>query len=251
MIYSASRRTDLPAFYPDYLVEKIRRSRRLDGVVYWTKDIRNFIRHSGLKGVLADYPAIIQYTVTGLAGGIWEPGVPEFEIQGEALAELAQLLPRGAVRWRFDPIIADSSLFSRFSAIYAAMCEFGVGLEAVTVSFPDIYRKVAQRLREHGLKFPVLNVERKQEILQEFYRISGLELWLCCESELLGQNPGYLRAGACVSGELFRELYGITVDMRKDYGQRAECGCSRSTDIGSYDLACGHKCVYCYASPEV
>ena len=36
MIYSASRRTDLPAFYPDFLVGKIQRSRKLDGVVYWT-----------------------------------------------------------------------------------------------------------------------------------------------------------------------------------------------------------------------
>ena len=248
MIYSASRRTDLPAFYPDFLVGKIQRSRKLDGVVYWTKDIRNFIRHFGLRAAVTSYPTIIQYTVTGLAGSEWEPGVPQFSSQLEALAELVQLLPRGAVRWRFDPVIADSSVLQRFSDIYKLMEEAGAGLEAVTVSFPDIYPKVAQRLQQRGLNFPELQLEQKFDLLHEFYRISGLEIWLCCEEELLEDNPGYLRRGACVSGELFRDLYNIAVDMRKDQGQRVNCGCTRSTDIGSYDLICGHECLYCYAS---
>lgn len=250
MIYSASRRTDLPAFYPDYIVDKIRRSRKLEGVVYWTKDIRNFAVHFGLRAALTSYPSIIQYTVTGLAGSIWEPKVPSIYEQMNALSEVLSELPTGAVRWRFDPIIVDNTVFERFARIYEIFGKTGFELDSVVVSFPDLYRKVSSRLKTKGQIFPDLTIDAKCEILDKFHQISGLKFLMCCEGELLEQNLGFVEKSSCVSSALFKKLYDIDVDSRLDASQRSECGCTKSTDIGSYEQSCFHKCLYCYANPD-
>ncbi len=248
MIYSASRRTDLPAFYPDYIVSKVSRSRKLEGIVFWTKDIRNFVRHLGLSAVLTSYPAIIQYTVTGLAGSVWEPEVPSFQVQYDALSEVASLLPPGAVRWRFDPILqTDDDLYERFEKILVMFRAAGIFPDSVVVSFPDYYRKVRERLQNNGLAFTEFSFAEKLAVLEKLHSVGGIKIQLCCEDELLAVKHDYLEKGCCVSAGQFKELYGIDVDSRRDAGQRAQCGCTRSTDIGSYDQKCGHNCVYCYA----
>ena len=248
MIYSASRRTDLPAFFPDYIVEKVRRSRKLEGIVFWTKDVRNFVRHLGLQNVILNYPVIIQFTLTGLAGSIWEPGVPKMREQEEAIRELHRILPAGALRWRFDPIISNNTLYERFYRVCDFFAACGVDLKEVTVSFPDLYRKVINRLRKEELALMQLSFTRKKEILRNFHESSGLLLRLCCEEELLGEK--YCIAGKCIDAELFEKCYGVKIrKIVKDTHQRPGCGCDLSTDIGSYDLHCRHNCLYCYANP--
>lgn len=249
MIYSASRRTDLPAFYPDYIVDKIQRSRKLDGVVYWTKDLRNFTKHFGLETVLRNFPSVLQYTVTGLAGSVWEPDVPHYSLQGRSLESLNLVLPKGAIRWRFDPIIADKTLYNRFRDVLNYFVDSGVELDGVTVSFIDMYKKVNERISRAGVSIPTLSLQQRKEILCELHAISGIEIRLCCEADLL--DLPFATQSHCIEGALFDKLYGLKLDLRRDTGQRVECGCSLSTDIGSYDKKCLHNCLYCYASSEI
>ena len=252
MIYSVSRRTDMPAFHPDAIVDRVRRSRKLEGLVLWTKDIRNCVRHDGLRRVMQNIPVIIQYTVTGLAGGGWEPGVPPFEAQRDALAETAALLPRGAVRWRFDPILPSPDLRERFVRVRGGLESVLGPIGQVTVSFPDPYRHAVRRAEAAGLAWPGVDSGEKKRIIRmlaaEF--AGGAEerpLRLCCEPELLAL-PGVGMAH-CIDGALFAGLYGLPLaGLAKDPGQRLACGCCKSTDIGSYGLACGHGCRYCYAN---
>ena len=82
----------------------------------------------------------------------------------------------------------------------------------------------------------------------------GIRLFTCCERELLTALPAHssIRAGACIPSELLMELYGGTLSVKRDAGQRvkAGCGCRVSVDIGSYDEhRCAHNCLYCYAAP--
>jgi hypothetical protein len=259
MIYSASRRTDMPAFFPDAIVDRVRRSRKLEAIVLWTKDIRNLVRHLGLSWVVRSVPAVVQFTVTGLAGSVWEPRAPCLSEQLGELSEVAAILPRGAIRWRFDPILPGPDVPERFRRVKGGLETALGGLDGVTVSFPDPYRLAVARAGRAGLVWPRAAPAEKRDIVAmmaaEFPRPDGMEesRWrpvrLCCEPELL-VLPGVGRA-RCIDGALFEKLYGLPLgNLEKDAGQRMACGCVKSTDIGSYAMRCPHRCLYCYARPE-
>ena len=251
MIYSASRRTDMVAFAPTQIVEKVRRSRKLEGIVFWTKDIRNLADHGELNRVMRDVPAIVQFTTTGLGGSAWEPGVPALEDLLPAAARLAAFLPAGAIRWRFDPIIVTPGLRERFLDAKEKLTRALGTLNEVTVSFPDPYPRAVARVKANGLAWPKIGPEEQKELILFFVSAFGEKtatpVKLCCEAKLLSL-PGVEQAH-CVDGELFDSLYGTNFGkMDKDPGQRTACGCVKSTDIGSYALPCLHRCRYCYAA---
>lgn len=258
MIYSASRRTDLPAFYPEVIVDKVRRARKLEALAIWTKDVGNLVRHAELADIVARVPTMVQYTVTGLAGSRWEPGVRPLAEQLEDVEELGKRLPRGAVQWRFDPIIATDDVKERFLSVKRDLDEALGGVDQVTVSFADPYRKAVERVAKAGLSWLTVPPAERPAFLEfmaaAFPRRADGEavVRLCCEPELL-DLPGVGMA-RCVDGEAFSRLYGPVLEglagLDKDAGQRKSCGCMQSTEIGSYELRCGHRCLYCYANPE-
>lgn len=247
----------MPAFFPDAVVDKVRRSRKLEAIVFWTKDVRNLVRHAGLAAVSARIPSVVQFTVTGLAGTAWEPRVPPLLEQLGELRELGKRLPPGTIRWRFDPIIPDVNLLDRFRTTKSLLEQALGEMEDVTVSFPDPYRHAVARAAQARLKWPRLEFAEKTEIISalsaEFTQGGGFEaerpVRLCCEPELL-TLPG-VGMGHCIDGALFEKLYNLPLGkLEKDPGQRLACGCVKSTDIGSYAMRCSHRCLYCYANPE-
>lgn len=253
MIYSASRRTDLVAFFPDHIVQKVKRSRKLEAIVLWTKDPRNLISHPSLLEVTKQYPTIIQLTITGLAGTSWEPEVPPLQSFKGELKELGSALPQKAIVWRFDPIISSPDVLERFTSTLMTLRDCLGDVDEVTVSFPDPYPKVVKRLQECNLRLPMLTTEEQARILDQLLAIGRSEcpeftINLCCEPELFSP-PDNMQAH-CIEGERFDSLYATRLgSLTKDRGQRVGCGCVQSTDIGSYDQVCRHGCRYCYASP--
>ena len=82
----------------------------------------------------------------------------------------------------------------------------------------------------------------------------NIQLSICCEKEVLATlAPGAsVTTSSCIPNDLLMELYGGTISLRKDAGQRvkAGCGCKVSVDIGSYlKQPCYHNCLFCYANP--
>ncbi len=250
------------AFQPDAIVARVSRSRKLEGIVLWTKDPRNLIANSGLYKIITALPSIVQLTVTGLGGSAWEPGVPMLEEFLPAVETLGRILPSGAVRWRFDPIIPTPDLQERFASIAGSLAEALGSLDDVTVSFADPYRKALARTIASGLAWPRLNLETQKAILRDFSTTmqtiptasrsasEAPRLRLCCEPALLSL-PGVGQA-CCIDDKLFKQLYGLDLGgLGKDRGQRQACGCVQSTDIGSYEYPCLHRCRYCYANPDL
>ncbi|MBM4319488.1 MAG: DUF1848 domain-containing protein [Deltaproteobacteria bacterium] len=259
LILSASRRTDLPGFHPERLVERIRtrvqgvRSCSLYGVVFWTKHPAPLVHHRELRMLLEELAnPVLQLTVTGLGGSRWEPHVPR---SAEVLPLLGELVSGplhgqpARLRWRFDPIWPRSTLRDEFCRLADAFARLGV--PTCTFSFPTSFCQLGSMepvYRRVGLRFP--GRAERAEILG----------WLCAEASarslrlLSCSQPenllGPVEEAQCIPREVLEGLHpaGLPFPQGRDPSQRKACRCLVSEDIGRYaEDPCGSGCSYCYS----
>lgn len=274
-IISCSRRTDIPAFYYDWLQESLKNKyvmvknpynkstymvdlspERVHSICLWSKSFANVLKN---PGYLSLYNLYFQFTITGYSKFL-EPNVVDTE---EALRQMEQLAERYSpqqINWRFDPIILsirgeneptpdnfERARLKVFEALCRDISSFGVN--RCTISFLCLYKKVEQRMKES--KFACLLPSQQQQIefvsqLVEIADKYGVTIYTCT-SPIIEGVPG-VRKGHCIDGAYLEELFGKRASHVKDAGQRTECGCTRSRDIGAYSgQSCGHGCLYCYA----
>jgi hypothetical protein len=278
-VISASRRTDLVAFFPAWLAAALRTKtiqvtgprghvRRVDldprsvhTVVLWSKNFGNLLRNeAGLRDLLAAYDQLyLHFTVTGLGETSAEPGAPG---PREALDQLPALVDitghPGRISLRFDPILfwregaSVRSNLAFFEDLVGAAA--GCGIRDIRMSFAQWYRKACLRALARGFDFVDPPEEEKKALAARLAadgRKLGLDLYACCQPFLT--ETGGIRPSACIDGRLLQSLHPgcEPVSVRKDKSQRSGCRCTESLDIGSYAQACPHGCVYCYASPAV
>jgi len=134
-------------------------------------------------------------------------------------------------------------------------------VERVIISIYDEYAGSKRRLlalEKDGLCKTLPHYDREghflpetKALLAELARIAksvGMEMQSCAEKEELAALG--IKAGACIDGELIREIAGekkSLIDIKgRDKNQRPLCRCVPSVDIGSYGT-CPAGCVYCYA----
>jgi len=254
-VVSASRRVDLVACYPDLLVEKLRTAFPPEGthsVVLWTKDPRPLLESSPLNETLSAYELLyVHLTVTGMGGGILEPRVPAPEEVLALLPRLVELVGGPEmVRVRFDPIVhfkmpdgSEYSNFDFFPIVLEAAARSGV--RSISISWVQLYRKVRRRLASRGIlpvELSLAEKRRELDLMEEKAHPKGVTL-LCCAV------PGFPRS-SCVDGSLLMRLHprGLACSTKRARGQRADCGCTESVDIGWY-VNCPNGCLYCYANP--
>lgn len=283
-VISASRRTDIPAFYMPWFMECLKEERfevvnpynnqlkivsagpdQVHSIVFWSKDFGPFITADyGMQLEEMGYHLFFNFTINSTVP-ILEPAVPSLGKRIEQLAALSKQFGSRAIHWRFDPLSFFSTKdgpvednLADFSEIAAAASH--AGIERCITSFMDFYPKIARRVKKiPGFAFYDPPIEKKIDILyqlQETLGLYGIELHACCEKALLEELPAdlFIKPSSCVPNEVLAELYGKGVSLRKDAGQRvkAGCRCGVSVDIGSYkEHPCYHKCLYCYARPAV
>jgi hypothetical protein len=281
-VISASRRTDIPAFHMRWFMEGIERgafevtnpfNRRVTRIpatappvhtiVFWSKNFGPFLAGEyGQRLLDRGYHLFFQFTVNPENRRL-EPGVPPLAERTDQMQRLCRSFGPHAVNWRLDPICfyheADGrTRVSSEGAERIADAAAAAGVRSCTASVMDRYRKIDRRTaRLPGFGF--IAVPQRREVgalvaLETLLRPRGLRLTTCCERALLGELPpeSEIRAGACIPSALLMGLYGGTLSLKRDPGQRtaAGCGCRVSTDIGSYDRhPCAHGCLYCYANP--
>lgn len=282
MVMSASRRTDIPAFFMPWFMEGISRgefevmnpynhrvvrvaatSPPVHTIVFWSKNFGPFLEGDyGRRLQDMGYHLYFQFTINS-ENRILEPNLPGLDQRLKQVQRLCNQFGPRAVNWRFDPICFYRSQgenlrnnlddINRIAATAAT-----AGIRRCTTSVVDLYAKIRRRTaRLRGFAFVDPSREDKIRALLDLeHRLAAhrIRLFTCCESELLPDLPAHssIRAAACIPSELFMELYGGALSVKRDGGQRvkAGCGCRVSVDIGSYDgHRCGHDCLYCYASP--
>ena len=274
-VVSASRRTDLAAFFPDDLARYLREGKAhvlgpsgraydvdllpesVHTLVLWSKDFTNVLEdRAGLGRLIRGYAqSYFHLTITGLGGTPLEPGAPAPERAMTQLPGLVAMAGRPErVSIRFDPIVfwregaglrTNLPFFERLAPSVAE-----AGIRDVRVSFAQWYGKARKRAARRGVEFIDPAEEEKRAGALELAATAskwGLILHACAQDSLAAR-PGFRRS-SCIDGARLSELHPDhePASVRKDRSQRPECGCTESRDIGSYTQVCFHSCVYCYA----
>ena len=260
LLLSASRRTDLPGFYPqecaDIIRQKVRRlrTRYLYGVMFWSKQPLPFLSHTALRTLVCELQnPILQLTVTGLGGTLLEPGIPTadqiFNIM-PALIDLFKGDPE-RIRWRFDPILYQKNGIQTFASLAERMSNLGIN--ECTISFPTYFSlKGALETQFESAAIPKWNSDVQQQFLQELVNVANalkITLRACAQPIISEMQPG-IQPATCIDANLFQCLHPQKrpLILPKDYSQRKHCNCVQSEDIGSYTKhLCYGGCAYCYS----
>ncbi len=257
MIISASRRTDIPAFYAPWFMNRVAQGFVLNrnpfnpkqisrisllpedvtALVFWTRNaapLQPCLDELDARG----YRYYFQYTVTGYPRSL-ETATPTLARALENFSALSERLGPQRVIWRYDPVL---------------LCN-QVDLQGHRQGFETIARALAGKTRRNlqqvkGLiATDILDQPDEAYALCDFFLTTaaryGIELRTCAEP--VAAVHSNMQAGKCVDDALLNRLYGLELAAKKDPGQREHCGCIKSVDIGMYNT-CLHGCTYCYAT---
>ena len=265
MIISASRRTDIPTFYSEWLFNRLRDEFVLvrnpmnthqigrinltpdvvDGLILWTKNpIPMLARLSELK----KYNFYFQFTLNPYGRDV-EPNVPsKADVIIPAFMKLSKDIGRDRVIWRYDPIFLNADYTMEYHCKYFKQLASMLSdyTEKCTVSFLDLYRNTAKNVQP--LQIQIETHEQQLELLSIFSDIAhqfGIYIDTCAEAIELGGLK--IPHSCCIDKERLERLGGYKLKVEKDKNQRPECGCVASIDIGAYNT-CKNGCLYCYAN---
>ena len=278
MIISASRRTDIPAFYSQWFMNRLREGyclvpnsfnprqvarisllpESVDAIVFWSKNPAPILH---LLPTIEDmgYRFYFLFTVNAYPRNL-EPNLPSLAERISTFIELSEKIGPRRVIWRYDPIILSNRTDASYHReAFENVCRLLTGhTKRVITSIITLYKKTLRNLvslENQGYVFdkePRRNPETAALLSHMATTAAehGLEIFACAEPSdyaHLGIKPS-----RCIDAALIRKLWGIPVSSKKDPGQREHCGCALSRDIGMTDT-CPHGCPYCYSTmnPEI
>lgn len=264
MILSVSRRTDVPAFYSEWFLNRIRegyacvrnpmnyhqvsridiRPDVTDCIVFWTKNPAPMMSK---LDELKDYHYYFQFTLNPYGKNI-ETAVARKNGIIDVFKSLSDKIGPERVVWRYDPIFFTNEIDTDYHLLYFE--KLSSMLKGYTqrciISFLDLYKKTERNMSGTGAYAPDEATMRR--IATEFSAIGkgiNLEIQSCAETIDLDKHG--VSHGHCVDRELIEQIVGYHLEVKKDPNQRKECGCVESIDIGEYNT-CMHHCLYCYAN---
>lgn len=230
VIVSASRSTDIPAFYGDWFMERLKRGYvrwkspfggspvyvsfgKARVVAFWSKNPAPFFRHIGtLDGM--GFSSFFLFTLNDYDRECLEPGVPSLDERIAAFIRLSGLVGKGRLIWRFDPLLLSDGitvgdLLDRVRSVGDRIHPY---TRRMVFSFVEIarYAKVRWNLREQGTRavreFTEDEISVFCEGLAGFNREWGLQVSACADRRDLSRYG--IARGQCISYRLMREEFG-------------------------------------------
>ena len=274
IVISASRRTDIPAFYMPWFMACIEKgyfetvnpyNRRVTTVpatpeqvhtiAFWSKNYGPFLDHAYGRALQErGFHLFFNFTLNSASKRL-EPCLPPLAERLNQMDQLCRYFGPEAVNWRFDPICfyrapntgepydsgdgVANNLFD-FDTIAARAAR--AKIRRCITSFVDLYPKVKKRAAFiSGISFVDPPIDQKVRVLLQLERkLIPLQIQLrtCCEKPVLEALPAHstIRPSACIPNHTIMRLYGGQISLKKDAGQRASAGCEcrKSTDVGIY-----------------
>lgn len=264
MIINASARTDIPAFYSEWLFQRLKEgyvyvrnpyyptqvtkyllnTEVVDSLVFCTKN-----PHPLLKRLdeLKPYHPYFFVTITPYEKEI-EPYVPPYQNIIKDIQYLSQQLGSHSVSFRYDPIFLNQ--YYTIEKHIETFDEITQQLEGYTqecvISFIDLYAKT----RKNFPGIQEVTLEQQNELARVFSKIAyqrGIHIKTCAENIDLSEY-GIGHEG-CITREILKDVTGYSMKELKSQPLRKACHCYPSRDIGEYNT-CMHGCLYCYANED-
>ena len=262
MIINTGCRTDIPAFYSKWLMNRIREGYVLVRNPYYPSQITRYSLSPKVVDCLAfctknpepmlkyldELDKYKQYwfvTITPYGKDI-EPVVPDKEKVIQSFKILSNHVGVDSIGWRYDPIFMNKD----FDVEKHIECFKNIAQELkgytynCTISFLDLYEKVKRNAPD--LRTPTR--EEQIKIAKEFAKIgkeNNMTIHSCCENTFLAEYG--LKCNGCMSQEIIEKSINRKLKSPKKINLRQECNCIMGNDIGAYNT-CGHFCKYCYAN---
>jgi hypothetical protein len=275
-VISASRRTDIPAFYLDWFIKAVRhgsmrvqnplyksnyfevdlRPEKVEWIIFWSRNYKRFLDQ---RQYFSDYNLFFHFTILS-HHELLEKSQQPINQSIKQVEKLATHYDPRCIIWRYDPIVIwqkASQVDTNYSASeYEYLCYqmSTLNIRKCYFSFVSLYRKFQRHFKN---RFPgqVLNNPHSPAArtilcgMKEIAMKHGIELYSCCNDGLV---DAYIKKGRCISGE---RLNGLNTNARVSQAKaptRKDCGCTRSIDIGDYaKQPCYYGCIYCYANPVI
>ena len=265
MILSVSRRTDIPNYYSEWFLNRVKEGylyvrnpfnehqvskiiispEVVDCIVFWTKNPQPmFARLDELDA----YKYYFQFTLTGFGKDI-EHNIPhKKKAMIPIFQELSRKIGKERIIWRYDPIIFNERYDSEyhlkaFGQIAEELCGY---TSKCVISFVDIYAKNKKSME----KLNPFYLSEKDLVLfgKEIADIAGAhDIKVAACAETVDLSSCGIEHSCCIDKGLIEKIIGYEIRANKDKNQRKECGCIESIEVGTYNT-CKNGCEYCYAN---
>lgn len=269
MILSASRRTDIPAFFSEWFINRLREGYVLtrnpfnpnqvsrielspdliDCIVFWTKDPEPMMEKLPILDTLG-YRYYFQFTLTPYGRDI-ERNMRDKKDIVSTFRKLSELIGKERIFWRYDPIILNDVITEQYheEQFERLNKELTNNTSSCTISFVDMYAKLSKAVKSNMIR--EISKAEMFRLAKAFSKIGeryGIELRACCEETDFSSFG--IKSAACIDENLIDQICDHPLHFIKDKNQRVGCGCVKSVDIGAYNT-CKNGCIYCYANHSV
>ncbi len=263
MILNTGARTDISQYYSEWLFKRFEEGfvytrnplfpnkvikyelspDKIDLVLFCSKNYKPILPR--LREITDKYRTYFHYTITSYGRDI-EPYVPSIDNSIHTLIELAKIVGKQRITWRYDPILLTEKYTidihtKTFEYIASRVAPY---INNCVFSFVEMYKKLEKNMPEI-IPFTENDKEIIAQILGDTAKKYNISIQTC------GTNGDFARYGikssGCATLELLGKANGCEFKDIKHKGMREGCHCIESRDIGAYDT-CLNGCKYCYAN---
>ena len=260
MILNISGRTDIVAFYSDWLINRLE-----EGYI----DVRNPFNQKMVSRIMIEDVDLLFFctknpipildklnninkkiyfhvTLTSYKKDI-EPNLPPKNDIIKAIKKLSTIIGKENLVIRYDPVFVNDKYTVEYhvKAFDKLCCILDGYVEKILISFIDDYKNVRNNYRT--LKYRQLNEEDYKTIginFSESAKKHNIVVHTCAEVRNLTEY-GFIK-DECMSKELAMKLTGKNYKKWKAR-KNVPCECVEMADVGVYN-SCKHFCKYCYAN---
>lgn len=269
MILSIDIRTDIPAFYSKWILNRFDEGflmvrnpyypstiykiplnhEYVEGIVWWSKNFEPIMQDKRFYDVISKFPSYFEYTITPYENDI-EQSVPSVDKSIETLQKLSMLIGNDKINWRYDPILLTKKYTEDFHVnAFRKMGELlKPYIDRCSFNIVNLYSKT----RRHCPEIIPFTDETKHSLLSKLNEVCGeigLELQGC--ASLIDFNKySHFNPEPCFSKEILHKMNIWPKDNNRGNNLGfVGCNCYPMHSVGEYNT-CLHKCKYCYASKD-